>query len=166
MCFSERHAAQSHMQTQTHSDTHSAWLANLMDRSIVQPNVIPITIHEAYIWHVFSICSTLIYYCDQVFLQTSESGINETSLDEFRPYLIPVTNCNPAGWVPLIPSASPQTQNPTGLTEESAKQLHNTVDYTKTKSNWITRCTLPVSEQKASNPKQIQTLKKDTGWRL
>lgn len=60
----------------------------------------------------------------------AESGVSQALLDEFRPWLIPVTNRDPAGSVPLIPSASPQTpKTPAGRFEESAQQLHNRVDY-------------------------------------
>lgn len=60
----------------------------------------------------------------------AKTAINEALLNEFRPWLVSVTNHDPADSFPIIPSASPQTPNtPTGRLEESAKQLHNNVDY-------------------------------------
>lgn len=66
----------------------------------------------------------------------ADTGINKALLNEFRPWLISVTNRDPAGSVPLIPSASPQTPKiHAGWFEESARQLHNTVDYKMKKGN-------------------------------
>ena len=58
------------------------------------------------------------------------TAINEALLNEFRLKLMSLTNRDPAGPGPFIPSVSPQTPKPpTGPPKELAKQLHNTADY-------------------------------------
>lgn len=102
--------------------------------------------HKGFIWHILAPSSpSLIYHSFAAKLPVQMVGINEALLDKFRPWLIPVTNRDRAGSAPLIPSSSPQTPKiPAGWFEESAKQLHNTVDYKMKKWNWIAWCKLTI----------------------
>lgn len=75
-------------------------------------------IHLTYSCPILSIFN-LPFLCSSVLM--AESGISEALLDEFRPWLISLTNHDPAGSVPFIPSVSPQTpKTPAGWFEESA----------------------------------------------
>lgn len=58
--------------------------------------------------------------------------MNEALLDEFRPWLISVTNHEPDGSVPLMPSASPQTHKKKTLLDTSKNLLNSCI------IEWIT----------------------------